>query len=208
METTTRTITAPLPVIHDMARIGALYASDEPHKAALQCMTITATTDGLEAHATDSYALAIWTATNVTSTLAEPIRIMAHDFYKHTTAAVKAIGKKQAADVAATLAVDSTTWTLTAGPLTTTGPTTHVETPNIEPFRATIASTETATFEPYTMGAFQLARLAKTNPTGPEAGIQHRHYSSPAKPLVWATNYTTAGHTVTVEVLAMPMRNK
>ena len=207
METTTQTITAPLPVIHDLARIGALYASDEPHKATLQCVTITPTAAGLEATCTDSYALAVWTAT-IEHTLTEPIQANAHELHKATSAAVKAIGKKHATNTTATLTTDCTTWTLTAGPLTTTGPLTHAQTPNIEPFRAIIASTETATFEPYTMGAFQLARLAKTNPTSPDAGIQHRHYSSPLKPVVWTTNYDVSNHTVNVEILAMPMRNK
>lgn len=205
MKTTTQTITAPLPVIHDLARIGALYASDEAHKPALQVVTITGTTTGLEVTATDAYALAVWTTTGE-HTLNGPIRIMANDLHKHTTAAVKAIGKKYAGTVAATLTATWETWTLTAGPLTTTGPITHTETPSVEPFREAMNPSAGAPFEQYHMGAFQLARLAKTNPNGPDARITHSTYHTPLRPMTYTTEYEVAGHTVTVQVLAMPRK--
>ena len=205
METTTQTITAPLPVIHDLARIGALYASDEIHKSALQVVTITSTPNGLEVTATDSYALAVWTLAG-TFPLSGPIRIMAADLHKHTSAAVKAIGKKYAGTVTATLTATWETWTLTAGPLTTTGPITHTETPNIEPFRETMKPSAGATFEQYHMGAFQLARLAKTNPNGPDAKITHCTYHTALRPMTYATEYEISGHTITVQILAMPRR--
>lgn len=205
METTTQTITAPLPVIHDLARIGALYATDEAHKHALQVVTITATTDGLEATSTDAYALAVWTIKGE-YTLNNPIRIMAADLHKHTAAAVKTIGKRHAHDVAATLTTTQDAWTLTAGPLTSTGPTTHIETPNIEPFRETMKPNTGAPFEQYHMGAFQLARLAKTNPNGPDAKITHSTYHNALKPMTYTTEYEISGHTITVQILAMPRR--
>lgn len=205
METTTQTITAPLPVIHDLARIGALYASDDPQRAPLQLVTINPTANGLEAVTTDSYALAVW-ATTGNYSLSESVSVNAHELHKATAAAVKAIGKRHAAHVWADLTITPDSWTLTAGPLTTTNSRSTIEAPNVAPIREAMNPTTGATFEPYHMGAFQLARLAKTNPDGPEARISHSTYNTPLRPMTYTTEYETSGHTITVQVLAMPRK--
>lgn len=205
MQTQTQTITAPLPVIHDLARIAALYASDDAQRAALQLVTLNPTSAGLEAVTTDSYALAVW-ATTGNYSLTEPATVNAHDLHKATSAAVKAIGKRHAANIAAQLTLTPDAWTLTAGPLTTTGEPNTLEPVTTAPIREAMNPTTGATFEPYHMGAFQLARLAKTNPDGPDARITHGTYHNAQKPMTYATEYEISDHTITVQILAMPRR--
>lgn len=205
METQTQTITAPLPVIHDLARIAALYASDDAQRHSLHMARISATPTGLEMTATDAYALAVWTITGDYS-LTEPATVNAHDLHKATSAALKAIGKRNTGNMAADLTITPDTWTLTAGPLTTTNSRANIETPAMDAIRETMNPTAGATFEPYHMGAFQLARLAKTNPDGPDARITHGTYHNAQKPMTYATEYEISGHTITVQILAMPRR--
>lgn len=205
MQTQTQTITAPLPVIHDLARIGALYASDDAQRPALQLVTLNPTSAGLEAVTTDGYAMAVW-ATTGAHNLTNTVSVNAHDLHKATSAAVKAIGKRHAGNVAAQLTFTLDAWTLTAGPLTTTGEPNTLEPVTTAPIREAMNPSAGATFEPYHMGAFQLARLAKTNPDGPDAKITHCTYHTPMRPMTYATEYEVSGHTITVQILAMPRR--
>lgn len=205
METQTQTITALLPVIHDLARVAALYASDDPQRAPLQLVTLNPTSAGLEAVTTDSYAMAVW-ATNNTHNLTNTVSVNAHDLHKATNAAMKAIGKRHAGNVAAQLTFTLDAWTLTAGPLTTTGEPNTLEPVTTAAIREAMNPTAGATFEPYHMGAFQLARLAKTNPDGPDARITHGTYHNAQKPMTYTTEYDVCGHKISVQILAMPRR--
>lgn len=205
MTTTTQTLTAPLPVIHDLARVATLYASDDPQRHSLHMARISPTATGIEMTATDSYALAVWATTGDYS-LTESVSVNAHDLHKATSAALKTIGKRNAGNVWTDLTITPDTWTLTAGPLTTTNSRANIETPAMDAIRETMNPSAGATFEPYHMGAFQLARLAKTNPDGPEARITHSTYHSPLKPMTYSTEYEISGYTVTVQILAMPRR--
>lgn len=200
-ETTTTTVCGTLADLADLARVMALYASSDPHRHMLQQCQINPTNHGIEAVATDSYTLAAWTNPTVTTTTT--VTLPAHDLHKATAAAVKAAGKKNAATIQATITTTDDTWTLTAGPLTTSGPRPNIDYPNLDNIRTT---TETpATFEPYALGAEYLARLAKT-PNNNTAQIIHHHYSSPLKPMHYTCSYNAGNATIEVSVIIMPQR--
>ena len=204
MNTTTQTNQIS-GTIKDLAQVFAIvtpYASTD--KAALQLVTIT----GGLVEACDSYA-AIRHTTDQLTTAANPLpfTLPASEVSKALTAAAKLAGKR-AGQIQATLTATPETWTLTTTEgQTMSGNNPQHDQPNTGAIWTTAQNTEPTTFQPFSLAAWQVERLAKTTKqtsTGNEQPATLTHYTDPTKPVI----YTITTQTSTTQLLIMPMKTK
>lgn len=207
MTTTTQTGQITLPAAELRAILAALdeFTTSDKTKHALTLARITPLiieqTDadetrptGLVWEATDSYALISLTHrvehTLTGSALIDPAAILA------------TLPKKAAGETVLTLTAD--TWQLTNANTTSSGP--HQQHP--WPTTFGLWQDQRAGLAPHTVGAFQLARLAKvakhlgTDQVNAETMAHTNDQPDPRRPLV----YTITGSTIEARCLLMPMR--
>ncbi len=195
-QTQTTTLAATLPDLTELFRIAALYTSTD--KPALSSCLIEPANDVTYATATDSYAAIIYTTQLVTGT-GPAVHLPARDIVKHLTAALKTLGKREAAHATATLNATEQTWEIQVHhkeALAVWNSGTHQQPeqwPNMAPLFAT---PEEPSATPYRMAADQLDRLTRT-----ADHIQHTH-SNPTKPNHYTTN-SSHGHS---RIIVMPCR--
>ena len=187
--------------LKDLAQVFAIvtpYASTE--KPALQLATIT----GAVFECCDSYAAVRHTTGEQITTTPDRFTLPALEVSKALTAAAKLAGK-HAGQVTATLTATPEAWTLTTSAgQTHTGNNPQHETPNTgQIWHDAQTSTET-TFEPFSLAAWQLERLAKTTKQAAnnDQPATLTNYSTPTKPVI----YTITTPTSTTQVLVMPTR--
>jgi len=184
------------------------YASTD--KPALQLIQITGNT----LSACDSYAAIRHTNTAETFTnhregteaILNGFTLPAGEVSKALTAAAKLAGKR-AQQITATLTATPDTWTLTTNEgQTYAGHNPQHDQPNIRAiWTAAQTSTET-TFEPFSLAAWQIERLAKTTKQAAnnDQPATLTNYSTPTKPVI----YTITTPTSTTQVLVMPTKTK
>jgi hypothetical protein len=187
--------------LKDLAQVFAIvtpYASTE--KQALQLATIT----GQVFECCDSYAAVKHTTGEQITTTPDRFTLPASEVSKALTAAAKLAGKR-ADNVTATLTATPETWTLTTSAgQTHTGNNPQHETPNTETIWTTAQTTTPDTFEPFSLAAWQLERLAKTTKqaAGSDQPATLTNYSTPTKPVI----YTISAPNSTTELLIMPTK--
>ncbi len=195
-QTQTTTLAGTLPDLTELFRIAALYTSTD--KPALSSCLIEPAAEHTTATATDSYAAIIYTTQLVTGT-GPAVHLPARDIVKHLTAALKTLGKREAAHATATLTATEQTWEIQVHhkeALAVWNSGTHQQPhawPNMAPLFAT---PEEPSATPYRMAADQLDRLTRT-----ADNIQHTH-TSPTKP----NHYTTSTPQGTAQIIIMPTR--
>ena len=190
--------------LKDLAQVFAIvtpYASTE--KPALQLATIT----GFLFECCDSYAAVRHTTDQLTTAATPlPFTLPALEVSKALTAAAKLAGK-HASQVTATLTATPEAWTLTTSAgQTHTGNNPQHETPNTSAIWTAAQTTTPATFEPFSLAAWQLERLAKTTKqaAGTDQPATLTNYSTSTKPVI----YTITTPTSSTEVLIMPTKTK
>jgi len=189
--------------LRDLAQVFAIvtpYASTD--KQALQLATIT----GFTFECCDSYAAVKHTTGELTTTTPDKFTLPANEVSKALTAAAKLAGK-HAGQVTATLTATPEAWTLTTSAgQTHTGNNPQHETPNTgQIWHDAQTSTET-TFEPFSLAAWQIERLAKTTKQAAnnDQPATLTNYSTPTKPVI----YTITTATSSTLVLVMPTRTQ
>ena len=191
-------ITGTLKELAQVFAIVTPYASTE--KAALQLAIIT----GQVFECCDSYAAIRHTTGEQITTTPDRFTLPAGEVSKALTAAAKLAGK-HANTVTATLTATPEAWTLTTNAgQTHTGTNPQHETPNTAAIW-TAATTATPTdFEPFSLAAWQLERLAKTTKqaAGTDQPATLTHYSSPIKPVI----YTITAPNSETQLLIMPTK--
>lgn len=186
--------------------VAAAHASSEAHKPQLAGIRFDATPDGIRLMATDSYGLArIDVPTTAPATIAATIP--AKEIADAIAAAMKAHGKRNAADVIGTLTVAGDAWAFTTHTTSTSGRTIAHEFPNVATFAAALdGPAEDA--QPYEPTGWAADRLAHWIGTAKKAGadvIEWHHWRSPLKPA--AIRYKIGpGGAIAVAVLMMPSR--
>jgi len=189
--------------LRDLAQVFAIvtpYASTE--KPALQLATIT----GFMFECCDSYAAVRHTSDELTTATKQPFTLPALEVSKALTAAAKLAGK-HAGTVEATLTATPEAWTLTTSAgQTHTGNNPQHETPNTGAIWTAAQTTETTTFEPFSLAAWQIERLAKTTKqaAGSDQPATLANYSTSTKPVI----YTITTATSSTQVLVMPTRTQ
>ena len=202
-ETTTQLgqITGTLKDLAQVFTIITPYASTEPTKPALQLATIT----GEVFECCDSYAAVKHTTGEQITTTPEPFTLPAGEVSKALTAAAKLAGK-HASQITATLTATPEAWTLTTSAgQTHTGNNPQHQTPNTGAIWTAAQTTETATFEPFSLAQWQIERLTKTTKqtnNNNEQPATLTNYSTPTKPVI----YTITTATSTTQVLVMPTK--
>lgn len=187
--------------LRDLARVFAIvtpYASTD--KQALQLATIT----GAVFECCDSYAAIRHTTGEQITTTPDKFTLPANEVSKALTAAAKLAGK-HANTTTATLTATPEAWTLTTSAgQTHTGNNPQHETPNTGAIWTTAQTTTPTDFEPFSLAAWQLERLAKTTKqtAGTDQPATLTHYSSPIKPVI----YTISAPNSETHVLIMPTK--
>lgn len=191
-------ITGTLKNLAQVFAIVTPYASTD--KQALQLATIT----GQVFECCDSYAAVKHTTGEQITTTPDKFTLPAAEVSKALTAAAKLAGK-HANTITATLTATPEAWTLTttAGQ-THTGNNPQHETPNTGAIWQAAQTTTPDTFEPFSLAAWQLERLAKTTKQAAnnDQPVTLTNYSTPTKPVI----YTITTRTSTTQVLVMPTR--
>lgn len=191
---------------HPAVIAAAAHASSEPNRPQLAGIRFDATPDGFRMMATDSYGLArVDVPTTEPATIAATIP--AKELAAAIAAAMKAHGRKTAADVIGTLTVTADAWTFTTHTTSTTGSTIAHEFPNVATFTAALdGPAEDA--QPYEPTGWNAERLAHWIGTAKKSGaevIEWHHWQSPLKPA--AIRYRTGtGREIAAAVLMMPNR--
>jgi hypothetical protein len=195
-QTQTTTLAGTLPDLTELFRVAALYTSTD--KPALSSCLIEPAVEHTTATATDSYAAIIYT-TQLVSGTGPTIHLPARDIAKHLTAAVKTIGKREAAHATATLTATEQTWEIQVHhkeALAVWNSGTHQQ-PHTWPNTAPLFTTPTEpSTTPYRIATEQLDRLTRTADY-----ITHTH-TSPTKPNHYTTN-SNHGH---AHIVIMPTR--
>ena len=189
--------------LKDLAQVFAIvtpYASTE--KASLKLIQIT----GNVFECCDSYAAIRHTDNSkTTTTTPAAFTLPASEVSKALTAAAKLAGKR-AGDVTATITATQERWTLnTNWDQTISGTNPQHETPNTSAIWQAAQTTEPATFEPFSLAAWQLERLAKTTKqtsTGNDQPATLTHYSGNTKPVI----YTITAPNSETQLLIMPTK--
>jgi hypothetical protein len=194
-------ITGTLKNLAQVFAIVTPYASTE--KQALQLATIT----GQVFECCDSYAAVKHTTDQLTTAATpQPFTLPASEVSKALTAAAKLAGK-HANNVTATLTATPEAWTLTTSAgQTHTGNNPQHETPNTGAIWTAAQTTTPDTFEPFSLAAWQIERLAKTTKqaAGTDQPATLTNYSTPTKPVI----YTITTATSTTQLLIMPTKTK
>ena len=189
--------------LRDLAQVFAIvtpYASTEPTRPTLQLATIT----GAVFECCDSYAAVKHFAGKQITTTPQRFTLPASEVSKALTAAAKLAGK-HAHNVTATLTATPETWTLTTSAgQTHTGNNPQHETPNTGAIWTAAQTTTPDTFEPFSLAAWQIERLAKTTKQAAnnDQPATLTNYSTSTKPVI----YTITTATSTTQVLIMPTR--
>jgi hypothetical protein len=176
------------------------YASTEPTRPALQLATITSQVF----ECCDSYAAVKHTAGEQITTTPDRFTLPASEVSKALTAAAKLAGK-HAGTVTATLTATPEAWTLTTSAgQTHTGNNPQHETPNTGQIWHDAQNTTPDTFEPFSLAAWQIERLAKTTKQAAnnDQPATLTNYSTPTKPVI----YTITTANSTTHVLIMPTK--
>jgi hypothetical protein len=187
--------------LKDLAQVFAIitpYASTD--KPALQLATIT----GAVFECCDSYAAVKHTTGEQITTTPDKFTLPANEVSKALTAAAKLAGK-HANNVTATLTATPEAWTLTTSAgQTHTGNNPQHETPNTGQIWHDAQTTTPDTFQPFSLAAWQIERLAKTTKqaAGSDQPATLTHYTGSTKPVI----YTISAPTSTTQVLVMPTR--
>lgn len=187
--------------LKDLAQVFAIvtpYASTD--KQALQLAAIT----GQVFECCDSYAAVRHTTGEQITTTPDRFTLPAGEVSKALTAAAKLAGK-HANTITATLTATPEAWTLTTSAgQTHTGTNPQHETPNTAAIWETATTAWPDTFQPFSLAAWQLERLAKTTKqaAGTDQPATLTHYTSPTKPVI----YTITTATSTTELLIMPTK--
>jgi hypothetical protein len=187
--------------LKDLAQVFAIvtpYASTE--KQVLQLVTIT----GQVFECCDSYAAVRHTTGEQITTTPATFTLPASEVSKALTAAAKLAGK-HASQVTATLTATPEAWTLTTSAgQTHTGNNPQHETPNTAAIWTAAQTNTETTFEPFSLAAWQLERLAKTTKQAAnnDQPATLTNYSTPTKPVI----YTISAPNSTTLVLVMPTR--
>lgn len=202
MNPTTKTelgqITGTLKEMAQVFTIITPYASTD--KPALQLATITEQTF----ECCDSYAAIKHTTIGWLTTTPQRFTLPAGEVTKALQAAAKLAGK-HASQITATLTATPEAWTLTTSAgQTHTGNNPQHETPNTGAIWTAAQTTTETTFEPFSLAAWQLERLAKTTKqtAGNDQPATLTHYTNPTKPVIY-TITTPTSHT---QLLIMPTR--
>lgn len=202
MNPTTKTelgqITGTLKEMAQVFTIITPYAST--NKQALQLATIT----GQVFECCDSYAAIRHTTGEQIATTPDTFTLPAAEVTKALQAAAKLAGK-HASQITATLTATPEAWTLTTSAgQTHTGNNPQHETPNTGAIWTAAQTTTATTFEPFSLAAWQLERLAKTTKqaAGTDQPATLTNYSTSTKPVI----YTITTATSTTQVLVMPTR--
>jgi len=191
-------ITGTLKDLAQMFAIVTPYASTD--KQALQLATIT----GFTFECCDSYAAVKHTTGELTTTTPDKFTLPANEVSKALTAAAKLAGK-HAGQVTATLTATPEAWTLTTSAgQTHTGNNPQHETPNTGAIWHNAQTSTETTFEPFSLAAWQIERLAKTTKQAAnnDQPATLTNYSTSTKPVI----YTITTATSTTLVLVMPTR--
>jgi hypothetical protein len=187
--------------LKEMAQVFAIitpYASTE--KPALQLATITEQTF----ECCDSYAAIRHTTIGWLTTTPQRFTLPALEVSKALTAAAKLAGK-HAGTIEATLTATPEAWTLTTSAgQTHTGNNPQHETPNTGAIWTTAQNTTETDFQPFSLAAWQIERIAKTTKqtAGNDQPATLTHYTDPTKPLIY-TITTPTSHT---QLLIMPTK--
>lgn len=187
--------------LKDLAQVFAIvtpYASTD--KQALQLATIT----GRVFECCDSYAAIRHTTGEQITTTPQPFTLPASEVTKALTAAAKLAGK-HASQITATLTATPEAWTLTTSAgQTHTGNNPQHETPKTAAIWTAAQTTETVTFEPFSLAAWQIERIAKTTKqtANNDQPATLTNYTNPTKPVI----YTITTATSTTQVLVMPTK--
>ena len=199
--TKTGTISGTLRNLAQVFAIVTPYASTD--RAALQLVTITGNTY----ETCDSYAAIKHTDNSeTTTTTPATFTLPASEVSKALTAAAKLAGKR-AGDVTATITATPERWTLnTNWSQTISGTNPQHETPNTAAIWTAATTAWPDTFQPFSLAAWQLERLAKTTKqtAGTDQPATLTNYSTPTKPVI----YTITTATSSTLVLVMPTKTK
>jgi hypothetical protein len=197
--TETGTISGSLRTLAQVFAIVTPYASTD--KAALKLIRIT----GNVFECCDSYAAIRHTDNSETTTTTHAaFTLPASEVSKALTAAAKLAGKR-AGDVTATITATPERWTLnTNWSQTISGTNPQHETPNTAAIWRDAQNTTPTNFEPFSLAAWQLERLAKTTKqaAGTDQPATLTHYSSPIKPVI----YTISAPNSETQLLIMPTK--
>lgn len=191
---------------HPAIIAAAAHASTDAHKPQLAGIRFDATPDGIRMMSTDSYGLArIDMPTTEPATIAATIP--AKEIADAIAAAMKAHGRKAAADVPGTLTATADAWTFTTNTTSTSGSTISHEFPRVADLAGALDETAAGT-DPYEPTGWNADNLARWISTAKKAGadvIEWHHWRSPLKPA--AIRYKIgAGRGIAVAVLMMPSR--
>lgn len=191
---------------HPAIIAAAAHASTEAHKPQLSGIRFDYTAEGFRMMATDSYGLArIDVPTTEPATIAATIP--AKEIADAIAAAMKAHGKRNAADVIGTLTATATAWTFTTNTTSTTGSTIAHEFPRVADLATALDETAAGT-DPYESTGWNADNLARWISTAKKSGadvIEWHHWRSPMKPA--AIRYRIGpGGAIAVAVLMMPSR--
>jgi hypothetical protein len=199
--TETSTISGTLRTLAQVFAIVTPYASTD--KAALKLIRIT----GNVFECCDSYAAIRHTDNSeTTTTTPAAFTLPASEISKALTAAAKLAGK-HAGTVTATLTATPEAWTLTTSAgQTHTGNNPQHETPNTAAIWRDAQNTTPTDFEPFSLAAWQLERLAKTTKqaAGTDQPATLTHYTDPTKPVI----YTITTPNSNTQLLIMPTKTK